>query len=91
MTCWPRVPDLTVIARTSSFAFKGKIGGTCERSAKALDATHLLEGSVQQSGLVVCASRSQLIRIERWRAPLVTAITTGTMADVFDVQDEVAT
>src|SRR3546814_5324395 len=44
-----QVPDLKVIARTSSFAFKGKAEDV-RRIGKALGAAHLLEGSVQQAG-----------------------------------------
>ena len=44
-----QVPDLKVIARTSSFAFKGKPQDMRQIGA-ALGAANLLEGSVQQAG-----------------------------------------
>ena len=44
-----QVPDLKVIARTSSFAFKGQIIDVTE-IAKKLNVTHVLEGSVRTSG-----------------------------------------
>ena len=82
-----RVPDLTVIARTSSFAFKDKAMDVRE-IGKSLGASHLLEGSVQQSGEQLRITL-QLIRTDdgahlwsqRYDRPL---------ADVFKVQDEVA-
>ena len=83
-----RVPDLTVIARTSSFAFKGKSMDVRE-IGKSLGASHLLEGSVQQSGQqlritlqLVRASDGAHLWSQRYDRPL---------ADVFKVQDEVAT
>lgn len=82
------VPDLTVIARTSSFAFKGKPDDV-RKIGKALDATHLLEGSVQQSGKRLRIT-VQLIRT-RDGAHLWSQRYDRKMDDVFDVQDEVAT
>ena len=43
------VPGLKVIARTSSFAFRGK-DQDVRRIAEALDVTHVLEGSVRRAG-----------------------------------------
>ena len=81
------VPDLTVIARTSSFAFKGK-SEDVRKIGQALGATHLLEGSVQQSGQRLRIT-VQLVRTSDgtrvWSQRYDRA-----MADVFKVQDEVA-
>ena len=44
-----QVPDLKVIARTSSFAFKGQNIEIAE-IAKKLNVAHVLEGSVRKSG-----------------------------------------
>src|SRR5687768_5166046 len=44
-----KVPDLKVIARTSSFAFKGQNIEVSE-IAKRLNVAHVLEGSVRTSG-----------------------------------------
>jgi TolB-like protein len=44
-----RVPGLTVIARSSSFSFKGK-GVDAKTVAERLDVTTVLEGSVQRDG-----------------------------------------
>ncbi|OGT54508.1 MAG: hypothetical protein A3E01_08800 [Gammaproteobacteria bacterium RIFCSPHIGHO2_12_FULL_63_22] len=82
-----QVPDLTVIARTSSFAFKGKPDDV-RKIGKALDTTHLLEGSVQQSGQRLRIT-VQLIRTSDG-AHLWSQRYDRKMADVFDVQDEVA-
>lgn len=83
-----QVPNLKVVARTSSFAFKGKADDVRKIGA-ALGAATLLEGSVQRAGDAV-----------RITAQLVKA-TDGThlwskhfdrqLADVFKIQDEVAT
>lgn len=43
------IPTLRVVARTSAFAFKGESKDVRE-IAKALDATHVLEGSLRRSG-----------------------------------------
>ena len=83
-----QVPDLKVIARTSSFAFKGKAEDV-RRIGKSLGAAHLLEGSVQQAGKtlritvqLVRSSDGSHVWSQQYDRP---------MADVFKVQDEVAT
>jgi TolB-like protein/DNA-binding winged helix-turn-helix (wHTH) protein/Tfp pilus assembly protein PilF len=83
-----RVPDLTVIARTSSFSFKGQnieIG----EIAKRLNVALVLEGSVRTSGnrlrittQLVRASDSTHLWSETYDRPL---------DDIFVVQDEIAT
>jgi len=82
-----QVPDLKVIARTSSFAFKGKSQDMRQIGAQ-LAAAHLLEGSVQQAGDILRIT-VQLIKA-----------TDGThlwsrhydrpMVDLFKIQDEIA-
>ena len=82
-----QVPDLKVIARTSSFAFKGK-DIKVEQIAKELNVAHVLEGSVRKSGNKVRIT-AQLIRTadsthlwsETYDRPL---------DDIFAVQDEIA-
>ena len=82
-----QIHDLKVIARTSSFAFKGKNSDVRE-IGRVLDAAHLLEGSVQQQGNTVRIT-AQLIRVsdgthlwsEQYDRQLV---------DVFKIQDEIA-
>ncbi len=82
-----KIKDLKVIARTSSFAFKGKNSDVRE-IGRALDAAHLLEGSVQQSGKMVRIT-AQLIRtsdgIHLWSEQYDRQLT-----DVFQIQDEIA-
>ncbi|MEO7251762.1 MAG: hypothetical protein ABIW30_04050, partial [Arenimonas sp.] len=83
-----QVPDLKVIARTSSFAFKGKALDMREIGSK-LGAANLLEGSVQQAGttlritvqLIKAADGSHLWS-HHYDRPMV---------DVFKIQDEIAT
>jgi TolB-like protein/DNA-binding winged helix-turn-helix (wHTH) protein len=82
-----RVSELRVIARTSSFSFKGKNSDVNE-IAKQLNVTHILEGSVRKSG--------KRIRVT---AQLVDATTSEhlwsetydrTLDDIFAIQDDVA-
>jgi serine/threonine-protein kinase len=83
-----KIPGLKVIARTSAFAFKGK-HEDIRRIAGALGVTSVLEGSVRKSGnrvrvtaqLISAADGSHLWS-ERYDRQL---------ADVFTVQDEIAT
>ena len=82
-----QIPRLKVIARTSAFAFKGQ-NTDIRRIAETLGVANILEGSVRRSG--------NRIRVT---AQLITA-TDGThlwserydreLADVFEVQDEIA-
>ena len=82
-----RTSDLTVIARSSSFQFRGPAKST-RRIAMELGVTHLLDGSVRRSGervritaqLVDCASETTLWsnRFDR------------DLSDVFALQDEIA-
>lgn len=83
-----RIPGLKVIARTSAFAFKGKHEDV-RQVAMALGVTNVLEGSVRKAGnrirvtaqLITAADGSHLWS-ERYDREL---------ADVFAVQDEMAT
>ena len=82
-----QIHDLKVIARTSSFAFKGKNSDVRE-IGRVLDAAHLLEGSVQQSGNTLRIT-AQLIRVSDgthlWSEQYDRQLT-----DVFKIQDEIA-
>jgi len=82
-----KIPSLKVIARTSSFAFRGK-EQDIRKIAEALDVKTILEGSVRRSGsrirvtaqLINSADGSHLWS-ERYDRQL---------SDVFEVQDEIA-
>ena len=82
-----QVPDLKVIARTSSFAFKGKDVLVAE-IARQLNVAHVVEGSIRKSGNTLRIT-AQLIRTadsthlwsEAYDRPL---------DDIFAVQDEIA-
>jgi len=82
-----RSPDLKVIARTSSFAFKGRSEDVRSIGAK-LGATNLVEGSVRRSDGVLRIT-VQLIRasdgVQLWSQSY-----DRDLRDVFKVQDEVA-
>ena len=82
-----KVPQLRVIARTSSFSFKSK-EVDAQTIARALGVSHLLEGSVRKSGnrlrisaKLVRASDSSQLWAETYDRDL---------EDVFKVQDEIA-
>jgi TolB-like protein len=83
-----QVPDLKVIARTSSFAFKGKATDMRE-IGRQLGAAHVLEGSVQQAGDTVRIT-VQLIRAKDG-SHLWSKQFDRRMTDVFHIQDEIAT
>ncbi|HWS77642.1 MAG TPA: tetratricopeptide repeat protein [Thermomonas sp.] len=83
-----QVKDLKVIARTSSFAFKGQQADMRE-IGRALGAAHLLEGSVQRAGKTVRIT-AQLIRVSDG-SHLWSKRFDRELADVFAIQDEIAT
>jgi serine/threonine-protein kinase len=82
-----KIPDLRVIARTSAFAFKGK-HDDIRRIASTLGVTNVLEGSVRKAGnrirvtaQLITATDGSHLWSERYDRHL---------ADVFEVQDEIA-
>ena len=81
------VDGLRVVARTSSFAFRGSTSDVRD-IAERLRVAHLLEGSVQRSGDSVRVS-AQLIDARRgyqmWAASY-----DGMLSDIFALQDEIA-
>lgn len=82
-----RVAGLRVVARTSSFSFKGRTASAAE-IARELKVTHLLEGSVRRSGSRVRIT-AQLIRASDsshvWSQSF-----DRDLSDIFAVQDEIA-
>jgi len=80
--------DLTVIARTSSFAFKGKNEDIREIGRK-LGVAHVLEGSVRKSGDRVRIT-AQLIDVSNG-SHIWSETYDRTMINIFAVQDDVAT
>lgn len=81
------IPNLTVIGRTSSFAFKGKHEDLRD-IAKKLEVAHILEGSVRKSGdqirvtvQLIKGSDGSHIWSETYDRKL---------NDIFEVQDEIA-
>jgi TolB-like protein/thioredoxin-like negative regulator of GroEL len=82
-----QMPKLRVIARTSSFSFKGKDVDIAEIAGK-LNVTNVLQGSVRKSGdtlritaQLVRASDSSYLWSQKYDRK---------MSDVFGVQDEIA-
>jgi TolB-like protein len=82
-----RSPDLLVIARTSSFQFKGK-NEDVRSIASKLGVAHVLEGSVRKSGTTLRIT-AQLIRASDGTHLWSQTYDRG-VADVFKVQDEIA-
>ena len=82
-----QVPQLRVIARTSSFSFKGKEVDVAT-IAKTLSVANVLEGSVRKSGDKLRIT-AQLIRASD-SSHLWSQTYDRQMTDVFKVQDEIA-
>jgi len=82
-----KVPDLQVIARTSSFSFKGT-SDDIPAIAKKLSVAHILEGSVRKSGRRMRIT-TQLIRVDSG-AHVWSETYDRDVEDVFKVQDEIA-
>jgi len=82
-----RVPDLRVIARTSSFAFRNKEVDVAT-IAKQLNVAYLLEGSVRKSGNRVRIT-AQLIRTAD-SSHLWSESYDRELTDVFAIQDEIS-
>ena len=82
-----KIKGLRVVARTSSFAFKGKSDDVATIGAK-LNVATLLEGSVRKSGNRVRIS-VQLVQVSD-SAHLWSETYDRTLDDIFAVQDEIA-
>ncbi len=82
-----RLPDLRVIARTSSFAFKNKDADVAEISRR-LNVSHVVEGSVRKAGSRLRIT-AQLVRT-RDSSQLWSETFDREATDVFAIQDEIA-
>jgi TolB-like protein/Flp pilus assembly protein TadD len=82
-----KIPQLRVIARTSSFSFKGKDVDVAT-IAKALSVAHVLEGSIRKSGNKLRIT-AQLVRAAD-SSHLWSETYDRDMADIFAVQDEIS-
>jgi TolB-like protein len=82
-----RVPELRVIARTSSFSYKGK-DITIADVARELNVAHVLEGSVRKAGNQLRIT-AQLIRAED-SSHLWSQTWDRALEDIFAIQDEIA-
>jgi adenylate cyclase len=83
-----KVPDLRVIARTSSFSYKGK-DVTIADIAHELNVGHVLEGSVRKAGNTVRIT-AQLILADD-SSHIWSQTYDRQLDDIFTVQDEIAT
>jgi TolB-like protein len=82
-----QLPQLKVIARTSSFSFKGKEADVAT-IARTLNVAHVLEGSVRKSGNTLRVT-AQLVRTSD-STHLWSQTYDRELTDVFKVQDEIA-
>jgi adenylate cyclase len=82
-----QIPQLRVIARTSSFSFKGKDVDVAT-IARALNVANVLEGSVRKSANILRVT-AQLVRASD-SSHLWSQTYDRQMSDVFKVQDEIA-
>jgi adenylate cyclase len=86
-TALTKIPDLRVVARESAFSFKGKAQDV-RAIGKALNATHLIEGTIRKAGDQLRIS-AQLVRAD-------TGVTLWAnsydrqLTDVFAVQEDIA-
>jgi TolB-like protein len=83
-----RVPELRVIARTSSFSFRGK-DADIAAIAQKLNVSHVLEGSVRKAGNRLRIT-AQLIRADD-SSHLWSQSYDRELTDIFAIQDEIAT
>jgi len=81
------IPELRVIARTSSFAYKGK-EIPIQEIARQLNVAYLLEGSIRKSGDKIRIT-AQLIDAEN-SSHLWSQTWDRKLTDIFAVQDEIA-
>ena len=82
-----KIPNLRVPARTSSFYFKGK-PSTLPEIGRALNVSHVLEGSVRKSGTALRISAELVNVADDTRVWSETY--DRTLDDVFKVQDDIA-
>ena len=87
LTQLAQVPQLRVIARTSSFSFKGKETDVAT-IASTLNVAHVLEGSVRRSGQTLRIT-AQLIRTSD-SSQLWSHTYDRDLTDIFKVQDEIS-
>jgi TolB-like protein/tetratricopeptide (TPR) repeat protein len=82
-----KIPGLRVPARTSSFYFKGK-QSTLQEIARALNVSHVLEGTVRKSGQTLRIT-TDLVRIDDG-TPMWSQTYDRKLDDIFKIQDEIA-
>jgi len=82
-----KIPELRVVARTSSFSFKGKDVKVAD-VARELNVAHILEGSVRKAGNEVRVT-AQLIDA-RSDTHMWSETWDRTLDDIFAIQDEIA-
>ena len=82
-----KLPDLKVIGRTSSFAFKGK-NEDLRTIGEKLNVTYLLEGSVRKSNNIIRITAQLIKAIDG--SHLWSETYDKKMDDIFEVQDQIS-
>ena len=83
-----RLPDLTVIGRTSSFSFKGT-SRTIQEIASVLGVEHILEGSVRKAGNALRVTAQLVSGVDG--SHLWSKSYDRELKDIFAVQEDIAT
>jgi len=82
-----KIPELKVIGRTSSFAFKGK-NEDLRTIGQKLDVAHLLEGSVQKDGNKIRVTATLIKAVDG--KTVWTDAYDRDLKNIFELQDEIA-
>ncbi len=85
-----QIPDLTVIAKTSSFSFRGK-DKTIQEIASVLDVDHILEGSVRKAGDALRITAQLIKAVDGSHLWSKTYDKELRVEEMFSVQEDIAT
>jgi TolB-like protein len=85
-----QIPDLSVIAKTSSFSFKDK-DKTIQEIASVLDVDHILEGSVRKAGNAIRITAQLIKGVDGSHLWSKTYDKELTIEEMFSIQEGIAT
>ncbi len=90
LNCLAQMPDLTVIAKTSSFSFKGK-DKTIPEIASVLGVDHILDGSVRKAGNALRITAQLVKAVDGSHLWSKTYDRELKVKEIFAVQEDIAT
>ena len=90
LNCLAQIPDLIVIAKTSSFSFKGT-NKTIQEIANELGVDHILEGSVRKAGNALRISAQLIKAVDDSHIWSETYDKEFKVKEIFTVQEDIAT